>query len=113
MNLQSTDELLAGIRRWVEVESQSSNVVGVNRMMDDVEGLFRDAGARVERIPGQDGFGDWVSVETRTENGVETFSQKITGVRVTVRKDGTSDIQPEMEDIHLIWIVLHPDLVGW
>ena len=62
MNLQSTDELLAGIRRWVEIESQSSDVDGVNRMMDDVEGLFRDAGATVERIPGRDGFGDCVSV---------------------------------------------------
>lgn len=62
MNLQSTDELLSEIRRWVEIESQSSNVAGVNRMMDDVEGLFRDAGASVDRIPGRDGFGDCVSV---------------------------------------------------
>lgn len=62
MKLQSTEELLAGIRRWVEIESQSADAAGVNRVMDDVEGLFREAGADVERIPNQDGFGDCVSV---------------------------------------------------
>lgn len=62
MELQSTEELLNSIRRWVEIESQSANAAGVNRMMDDVEGLFRKAGAHVERISNQDGFGDCVSV---------------------------------------------------
>lgn len=62
MTLQSTDELIAGIQRWVEIESQSTHTAGVNRMMDDVEGLFQEAGAIVERIPGRDGFGDYMSV---------------------------------------------------
>ena len=62
MQLQSNEELLEGIRRWVEIESQSAHVAGVNRMMDDVEGVFREAGATVERIPGRNGFGDYVSV---------------------------------------------------
>ncbi|MCB1511690.1 MAG: M20 family metallopeptidase [Hyphomicrobiaceae bacterium] len=64
MNLQSEDELLAGIRRWVETESQTADAAGVNRMMDDVERLFREAGAVVERIPGRNGYGDHVSASS-------------------------------------------------
>jgi len=64
MQLQSVEELLAGIRRWVEIESQTADQAGVNRMMDDVEGLFRESGARVERIAGSSGFGDCVSVSS-------------------------------------------------
>ncbi len=61
MQLQSEAELLEGIRRWVEIESPTDDPVGVNRTMDDVEGLFRSEGADVERIPGQGGFGDCLS----------------------------------------------------
>ena len=64
MNLQSTEELLAGIRRWVEIESQTANADGVNQMMDDVERLFGAEGGLVERIAGRDGFGDCISVRS-------------------------------------------------
>ena len=58
----SSNELLAGIRRWVEIESPSSDAKGVNQVMTDAQGLFLAAGARVERIPGRDGFGDHLRV---------------------------------------------------
>ena len=64
MQLQSESELLDGIRRWVEIESQTADRDGVNEMMDDVEQIFRETGARVERIPGEDGYGDCVSVSS-------------------------------------------------
>lgn len=64
MNLPSVEELLDGIRRWVEIESQTADVAGVNRMMDDAEAIFRDAGASVERIPGRDGYGDCLSISS-------------------------------------------------
>ena len=64
MQLQSEDELLDGIRRWVEIESQTADVDGVNRMMDDAERIFRAEDAMVERIPGRDGFGDCLSVSS-------------------------------------------------
>lgn len=72
MSLPSNEDLLAGIRRWVEIESQTANVAGVNRMMDEVEGIFREAGATVERIPGKAGRGDCVSVETSPGAGSNT-----------------------------------------
>lgn len=92
MNLQSNDELLDGIRRWVEIESQTADVAGVNRMMDDVARLFGEIGAIVERIPGRDGFGDYVSVHSPWGGGGP-------GILVlshldTVHPRGTLDINP-------------------
>jgi len=52
------EEILAGIRRWVEIETPSHDGAAVNRLVDTVEGELRTIGARVERTPGRDGFGD-------------------------------------------------------
>ncbi|MEM7775550.1 MAG: M20 family metallopeptidase [Pseudomonadota bacterium] len=65
MNLASNEEILSGIQAWVEIESQTADASGVNQMMDSVEGLFRNAGASVQRIPGRDGFADHVSVQSQ------------------------------------------------
>ena len=92
MQLQSTDELLTEIRRWVEIESQSANVAGVNRMMDDVEHLFRDAGAHVERIAGHGGFGDCVSVASPW--GGDGPGILVLSHLDTVHPDGTLEINP-------------------
>ena len=64
MQLQTEEELLDGIRRWVEIESPTSDPVGVNRVMDDTAGLFKAAGANVERIVGRDGYGDCLSISS-------------------------------------------------
>ncbi len=56
--MPDADELLAGINRWVAIESKSDDTAGVNAMMDAAEAEFRDAGLGVERIPGRDGFAD-------------------------------------------------------
>ncbi|MBU2533454.1 MAG: M20 family metallopeptidase [Alphaproteobacteria bacterium] len=64
MQLQSDDELLEGIGRWVEIESQTAHTDGVNRMMDDAERLFRETGAIVERITGGQGYADCLSVSS-------------------------------------------------
>lgn len=57
LNLDQS-QLLQGIREWVEIESPTTDPAAVNRLMDLVQGQLQDAGARVERIPGRDGFGD-------------------------------------------------------
>jgi glutamate carboxypeptidase len=64
-NLPSIDgeEILAGIRRWVEIESPSDDAAAVNRMVDMVEDDLRRIGARVERVPGRDGFGDMLEAQ--------------------------------------------------
>jgi glutamate carboxypeptidase len=50
--------MLAELRSWIEIESPTSVPEAVNRMVDHVEHAYRDTGARLERIPGRDGFGD-------------------------------------------------------
>ena len=56
----STQALLAGVRAWVEIESHTADVAGVNAMADRVAADYAARGAAVERVPGRDGFGDHV-----------------------------------------------------
>ena len=58
----TTDDLLAGIRAWVEIETPTSDPASVNRLMDLVADQFSATGARIERIPGREGRGDHLSV---------------------------------------------------
>jgi glutamate carboxypeptidase len=58
------EEILAGIREWVEIESPSHDAGAVNRLNDKVEGQLRSVGARIARVPGRDGFGDIVIART-------------------------------------------------
>jgi glutamate carboxypeptidase len=53
-----TAEMLAEIRGWVEIESPTTVPEAVNRMVDHVERAYQNTGARLERIPGCNGFGD-------------------------------------------------------
>jgi glutamate carboxypeptidase len=55
-----TDEMLAGLRPWIETESPTFDAAAVNRMMDLVQHDLATLGARVERIPGRMGLGDSV-----------------------------------------------------
>ncbi len=54
------DEMLAGLKPWIETESPTFDAASVNRMMDLVQHELAALGARVERIPGRMGFGDSV-----------------------------------------------------
>ncbi|MCT4494164.1 M20 family metallopeptidase [Bosea minatitlanensis] len=59
-----TATLLAGIRRWVECESPSTDAAAVNRMVDLVEQDALAAKLAVQRFPGRDGYGDHLLVAT-------------------------------------------------
>lgn len=59
-----TAELLDGIRRWVEIESPTTDAAAVNRLVDHVAAGYEGSGARVERIPGTQGFGDHLLVSS-------------------------------------------------
>ncbi len=61
------DEVLAGIVEWVSIESPSHDAGSVNKVVDHVEGQFRDLGLKLERIPGRDGFGDILECRTTPE----------------------------------------------
>jgi len=58
------EEILAGILRWVSVESPSNDGGAVNGMVDMVERDFQPLGMHIERTPGRDGFGDILSCRT-------------------------------------------------
>jgi len=51
-------EILEGIRAWVEIESHTADLAGVQAMVAEVEGSYRALGAATERVAGRDGFGD-------------------------------------------------------
>ncbi len=52
------EEILAGIRRWVEIETPSHDGAAVNRLVDMAERDLARIGAHTNRIPGRDGYGD-------------------------------------------------------
>lgn len=62
--MNDTAEILDGIRSWVEIESQTADVDGVNRQMSKTAEDFRGIGAKVERISGQAGYGDHLKISS-------------------------------------------------
>jgi glutamate carboxypeptidase len=57
-----TEEILDGIREWVEIESPTTDRDAVNRMVDKVAAGYAGTGAKVERIAGSEGYGDHLLV---------------------------------------------------
>src|SRR5262245_52986623 len=57
MSISSAD-LLAGIKTWVEIESHTADVAGVNRLMDRAAADYATVGGKIARIPGSHGRGD-------------------------------------------------------
>jgi len=53
----NTEEMLAGLKPWVECESPTYDASAVDRMMDLASYDLAAAGAEIERIPGRMGFG--------------------------------------------------------
>lgn len=70
MQTPGAEEILSGIREWVEVESPTSHPDRVNRMMDIVASGFEQTGAKIERIAGTEGRGDHMAISS-AEDGDE------------------------------------------
>ncbi len=62
--VMDADEILEGIKRWVDIESPSHDRDGVMRMVDAVETVTSKIGAKTERVPGRDGYADILKVRT-------------------------------------------------
>ena len=58
------DESREGSGTWVEIESPSNDGEAVNRMVDKVETDIQAIGAKINRTPGRDGFGDILTTRT-------------------------------------------------
>lgn len=56
----NSEEMLRGLKRWVECESPTFDRNAVNRMMDIASFDLASLDARLDRIPGQLGFSDSV-----------------------------------------------------
>ena len=52
MRTPDAEELLAGINRWVAIESKSGDLAGLDAMMDAAEAGFHAAGMQTQRIAG-------------------------------------------------------------
>jgi len=50
--------MIGGIQRWVEIESPTSDIAAVNRMIDQVQSDVAGLPVKVERVRGTNGFGD-------------------------------------------------------
>jgi glutamate carboxypeptidase len=53
-----SEELLTGLRRWVEFETPTGHVIAISQLLDHIVSEFKSFGAAIERIPGRDGMGD-------------------------------------------------------
>ena len=53
-----TEELLDGVRRWVEIESHTPDLEGIDRMVSEVERGYGSAGFTTERVSGGPDRGD-------------------------------------------------------
>jgi glutamate carboxypeptidase len=91
------DDMLRGLRPWVECESPTFDTPAVNRMMDLVSRDLAVMGATVERIPGRMGRGDCVRARfphpRMGEPGIVVM-----GHFDTVHPIGTIDVLPFRRD---------------
>lgn len=87
------DEMLKGLKPWVECESPTFDASAVDRMMDLAAADLAAAGAQVERIPGRMGFGG--SVRARfPHRDVGEPGVLISGHLDTVHPVGTLETLP-------------------
>lgn len=102
------DEIVAGVARWVAIETPSRDAPAVNRMMDLVQAEGEAAGLTAIRRPGRDGFGDMLKLESRPEdNGprllvvthVDTVHPHGAFGDETVRRDGNQLFGPGVYDM--------------
>lgn len=113
MNLENlpldTDELLAGLRPWIECESPTFDAAAVNRMMDLAAAATAAAGATITRIPGPSGLGDCVRGDfphpRRGEPGIlvmshlDTVHPVGTLAKLPFRRDGSRCYGPGILDM--------------
>ena len=58
------DEIIAGIRKWVEIETPSPAGTAVNMLVDEVAVHGAQLGGHVNRRAGRDGYGDLLTVRS-------------------------------------------------
>lgn len=96
------EEMLAGLRPWIECESPTWDSAAVNRMMDIAAFDLAAMGARIERIPGRMGLGD--SIRARFPHHREGEPGiLVLGHFDTVHPIGTLEVLPFRRDGNRCW----------
>jgi glutamate carboxypeptidase len=93
-----TDEMIAGLRPWIECESPTWDAGAVNRMMDIAAYDMAAMRASVERIPGRMGFGGSVRARMPHPDQGKVPGILIAGHMDTVHPVGTLDVLPFKRD---------------
>jgi glutamate carboxypeptidase len=88
-----TDEMLAGLKPWIECESPTHDAAAVNRMMD-LAAYDLAAEATIERIPGRLGFGGCLRARYPHPDHGKVPGILIAGHMDTVHPVGTLDVLP-------------------
>jgi glutamate carboxypeptidase len=103
------EDMLDGLRPWVECESPTWDAAAVNRMMDLATRDLAIMGATVERVPGRMGFGDCVRARfphpRSSEPGIlvmghfDTVHPVGTLAKLPFRRDGATCTGPGICDM--------------
>lgn len=88
------DEMLAGLKPWIECESPTYDAAAVDRMMDLAAYEMAALGAQIERIPGRMGFGGSVRARFPHPDMGKTPGILIAGHMDTVHPIGTLEKLP-------------------
>src|SRR6056297_412382 len=88
-----TNDMLAGLKPWIECESPTWDAAAVNRMMD-LAAYELSALATVERIPGRMGFGGTLRARLPHPDQGRVPGILIAGHMDTVHPVGTLDALP-------------------
>ncbi len=88
------DEMLAGLRPWIECESPTFDAAAVDRMMDLAAHDMAMMGATIERIPGRMGYGGSVRARFPHPDRGRKPGILILGHMDTVHPVGTLDLLP-------------------
>jgi len=89
-----TDDMIAGLRPWIECESPTYDAAAVNRMMDIAAHDMAILGAQIDRIPGRMGFGGSVRARFPHPDIGRIPGILILGHMDTVHPIGTLDVLP-------------------
>jgi glutamate carboxypeptidase len=90
------EQMLAGLRPWVECESPTWDAAAVNRAMDIASSELAAAGATLQRFPGSMGFGD--CVRATFPHASDRPGILVMGHLDTVHPIGTLDVLPWRRD---------------
>jgi glutamate carboxypeptidase len=99
-----SETLLAGLMRWVEIDTPTGDIEGIARLINLIEADLRPLGPRIERISGRGGMGDHLIARFAGGPGPGVLvTSHIDTVcppgAVTIRREGDRQYGPGIADM--------------